>query len=291
MMQHKIYDRKVFDAPIKTQVTLDVVVSGDVDKESLDSLLDQLFLSESQKSGYKYSDFPTHLFFYIYASEEHARSGQGQWLAMLSRIGDDGVVDKSFRENYINQLKMPEEIKYSLSESTRQQIWREIVLAEHQSSKKADEYYPLDPSRSQQVGQSLVLSRETPLMPSIGDDFYDEPWRDKLYNLMKQMVILPPETQLLVAATQVVREVVWYLVEARNLEGDFIGKGWINGIALIGQPQPSTPGQLQSHSEIKQSLNDNALKQIAQRYCLTLEEIREIRTEAWTKNWPFPVHD
>lgn len=290
-MQYQIYDRKVFDTPIKTRVTLDVVVSGDINKENLDSLLDQLFVSESQKSEFKYSTFPGHLFFYIYASEEHAKSGQAQWLAMLSRIGIDGVVEKSYREDYINQLKMPDEVKYGLSESIRQQIWREIVIAERKSRKDADEYYPIDPSRSQQVGQSLILGRKTPLMPSIGDEFNNQSWRDRLNELIEQVVILPPKTKLLVAATQTVKEVVWYLVEARNIEGDFIGKGWINGIALIGQTYMSTPEQLQSHTGINQNLNANALDQIAKLHHLTLEQIHEISVEALTKNWPFPVHE
>ena len=286
-MQHIVKEREIYDIPIKTQVTLHVVVTGEITQVSLNALLDDLFLSESQSTGFQYSNAPTHIFIYLYESEAHAKSGAGQWLSMLSSVGINGVIKKTHREEYIQRINLPNEDKFSLTASTRKEIWKEVILAEREANQEADGYYPVDPSSSQQVGQSLIISRQTPLMPSLGVPSSQE----NLSGLVEKITFLPPETTLLVTATQLVENVVWHLAEARSSDGDFLGKGWINGIALMGQTHMSTLEQIRRHEGIRQNLEASSLERIADSYGITLDQLHEISVEGLVKNWPFPVHE
>lgn len=230
-MKYQIYRRDVHDIPLKTHVVLHVIFTDNVSHQSLNQLLDSLYDTESRSSGFKHRNHPSHLSIYIYSSQEHAASGMAQWIAMLSKSGDQDEIRKDFNSNAITNLSNAAEDMFGLSEVERKVIWQKIVLAERRARQDADEYYPIDPSSSEQFGHSFALTRITPLMPSLGNPNSIE----ELSLSLGAVIQLPPGTQILVSSNQKNRGTTWYLAEARTVEGDFIGKGWINGIALIGQ--------------------------------------------------------
>lgn len=286
-MKYSIYRRNVHDIPIKTHIELSVVVSGEITIESLDNLLDELYLLENQKRGFQYHPIPTHVSIFLYESKEHVESGHVQWLSMLSRAGLNSKVKKRHQEEYIQNLYAAKEDKFELTEPERKKIWKAVILAERKASQEADDRYPYDLSSSQQTGQSLTIERQTLLIPSSSGS----PSSEDPFTINKPMVSLPPGTRLLVLQTQVAQDTNWYLVEARTSEGDFLAKGWISGIALMGQTYMSTSEQLQRNGEINQNLNADALNQIAKLHHLNLDQIYEISVEGLTKKWPFPVHE
>jgi len=69
---HRILDEKVYDAPIKTQVTLRLLVSGRITDAGLRNLLSKLYSEVHNRRGFKYHSNPTHIFIYAYTDKERA---------------------------------------------------------------------------------------------------------------------------------------------------------------------------------------------------------------------------
>jgi len=286
-MQHKIHRREVSEIPIKTTLSLHVVLSEEWTKQDINELLDNLYESEAETviTKSKISNF--HIFIYLYSSEDRADANQGLWIAMLSKVGAEGEIYKSFDDEGIINMNTPEEIHFDLTELERREVWKKIVIAERNAVKKADESYPLDASTSEQIGQSYILEKQTPLVPSpeVGG------LAGQSEGVIEKAIPLPPKTQISVIQTRKNMTKNWYLVNARTNEGDFIGKGWINGIALIGQTYMSSLGQLESHENLKHHLQDFFDKKISLEYELSQEQLHLIAVEGLTKKWPFPNSD
>jgi len=270
---------------MKAQVKIDAIVSGEINKRSLEKQLQDLYTSESKSSEFKFHQFPTHIFIFFYTEENYILAGMGQWIATLRQIGagTDPVID--FNERQLEHFQSLTEEKFGLIESQRKEVFNRIVLAERKASEEADGYYPLDPSISEQVGQVLTLSRSIPLMPSIALPS-DE---NQFHDLVKDIKLLDVGSQILVAQVQKVNNTNWYLVEARSSDGNFLGKGWINGIALIGQtPTSSFILQVGDNQSIKNNLLNEILRQISQEFGISIDQINEIKIEAIKKDWSFP---
>jgi len=91
----------------------------------------------------------------------------------------------------------------------------------------------LDP-QNLDIGQSYILSKKTPLMPSIDPT-------DPL-NAIEQMKQIPAGGVIKVYEIQKKRETPWYRVTATDHTKNMVGSGWINSSALLGQ-------QLEAHRE------------------------------------------
>ena len=103
---YQIVDRDKYDAPVKTQIEIHAVVSGNITEPSLKALLRKLYNEARAKRGFKYhGGKATHVFIYLYASHAHFESGMGQWLGMLSKIGDNKAAEIEIRPNLITQRK------------------------------------------------------------------------------------------------------------------------------------------------------------------------------------------
>ncbi len=144
MPKYEIVDRDRYDAPVKTQIVLNAVVSGTIAEPGLKQLLQKLYDEARATRGFKYhGGKPTHVFIYLYTSREHFKSGMGQWIAMLSKTGEDSGVDTRVKTELISQLTAKPEVKYGLSESKRKEIFRAIVTAEDRADADAKRMYPL----------------------------------------------------------------------------------------------------------------------------------------------------
>lgn len=148
MPTYAVLDRETYDAPIKTQIVLHALVSGTLTEASLKRLLHKLYDEANATRGFKYhGGKPTHVFIYLYTSRDHFKSGMGQWIAMLSRVGEGSRIDTQVRTELIAYLVAKPEVEHGLSESTRKEIFRAIVTAEDRAYADAERMYPLpDPS-------------------------------------------------------------------------------------------------------------------------------------------------
>jgi len=141
-LEYTILNEDVYDAPIKTQVELNILVSGEISETGLKTLLNQLYSSTKARKGFKYHDSPTNIYIYAFTSKERAESGMGQWIAMLQKSPGDAKATISINERQITQLGAKPEERFGLSEEERKQIWKEFVSAEDRATEEALEEYP-----------------------------------------------------------------------------------------------------------------------------------------------------
>ncbi len=161
---YDVVDRNTYDAPIKSQIELHAVVSGTLTELGLKQLLQKLYDEANATRGFKYhGGKPTHVFIYLYTSRDHFKSGMGQWIAMLSKIGQNSRVDTQVKTELISQLDAKPEVKHGLPESKRKEIFRAIVTAEDRAHADAQRMYPLPdplkPGYSQAKASAQVMKQ------------------------------------------------------------------------------------------------------------------------------------
>jgi len=162
--KYQIVDRDKYDAPVKTQIELHAVVSGNITESGLKALLQKLYEEATATRGFKYhGGKPTHIFIYLYTSRDHFTSGMGQWIAMLSKVGADSRVDTRVKTELIAQLTAKPEQKHGLSEPKRKEIFRASVTAEDRAAADAERLHPIpDPSKpgySQSQASAQVMKQ------------------------------------------------------------------------------------------------------------------------------------
>ncbi len=139
--KYTILDEDIYDTPIKVQVEIDLLVSKDITQEELTVLLKHLYEKNRQRGGFKYHKYPTHFAIRAYTSKEHADSGMGQWVGMLSKIQNDAV-ELTVKGQLLTKLKQKPKQKFGLTEAKRRSIFTELVKAEDKTWKEAEAKYP-----------------------------------------------------------------------------------------------------------------------------------------------------
>lgn len=162
--KYSILSEDVYDIPLKTQVELNILVSGEISENGLKALLNKLYSSTKAKKGFKYHNSPTNIYIYAFTSKERAESGMGQWIAMLQESPSDLGPRISISKHQIAQLGAKPEERFGLSETNQIEIWKEYVLAEDRAWEKAEERYPfnteLSQSQFQKQAEKLALFRQ-----------------------------------------------------------------------------------------------------------------------------------
>lgn len=161
---YEIVKHDRYDVPIKTQIAMHVVVSGDITEAGLRNLLQKLYGDASGIRDFQHhGGRPTHIFIYVYTSREYFDSGMGQWIAMLSKIGEGSTIDTEVRTKLIAQLSAQPEIRDGLPESKRKEIFRARVMAEDRADAEAQRLYPipdpLDPEYSHTEAGAQVMKQ------------------------------------------------------------------------------------------------------------------------------------
>jgi hypothetical protein len=128
--EYTVLDEDVYDAPIKTQVILHILVSGEITKQNLRALLSKLYAELQKRRGFKYHTAATHIGVYAYPKEENWKSGSGGWIAYLLRMGEGEPTEYRINEGQFAQLGAKPEQKFGLSEAQRKKVFGEIAQAE-----------------------------------------------------------------------------------------------------------------------------------------------------------------
>jgi hypothetical protein len=177
-------------------------------------------------------------------------------------------------------LSQKQESTSDISEGKRKAIWHDLSVLQLRASKEADDRFPLDPTQDMKVGQSFVLSQQTPLMPELDPE-------DPIaaLQLVKQ---LAPGASIYVRRVAHKELEAWYYVEAKSASGASLGVGWINSTALIGQSHMNTPEQTAKRGVYEDSLNEKYKQQVAKKYHVTTGQVDAIESEGIEKDWPSP---
>lgn len=277
---YKVLDRKVYDVPIKTQVQLDLLVSGNLTPAGLRNLLAKLFLETDKQGGFRCHFKPTHVFIYAYSDEERAESGSGGWVAMLSKVGEGAKPKITVNEKLLAVLKEKPVERLGLSEARRKAVWTELVRAEDRAWGEAEKKHPLEPGQALKVGDEFRLTKETGLMPALNPV-------DPI-GAIAMIRGLPPGTVIRVQKIVQKGGAPWYQVSPTNSDGASVGSGWVNSIALIGQANGDGRERVQKQLDCERELNEKYNAKIAKKHGLNAEELMAISVEGVKKHWPMP---
>jgi hypothetical protein len=174
-LSYTVLDQKILDEPIKTSITLHVSVSGDITKESLTKLLNNLYAQSRQRTGFKYHTHPTNASIAAYLTKELYDSGEGLWIAMLNDdnapLGQTGPAEIKFDEKQIAQLGETPEEKFGLSEEKRRQIYKEIASVEDKVAGMVDQKYPLPEKKVTSEKYQALLEQRNRLEESLTEKY------------------------------------------------------------------------------------------------------------------------
>jgi hypothetical protein len=160
---------EVNETPGKTQVTQNLLVKRDITDTDLRTLLSRRYEEARQRSGFRYHEHPTVVAIYAYSSREHAESGMGQWVGMLSKTPGDSVPRITIHASV--GTTSAEEERFGLSEARRRDVYKQIVLAEDRGQADAERKHPTDLAAQFKLASELsnaykdALAKELKLAP------------------------------------------------------------------------------------------------------------------------------
>ncbi len=129
-------------------MTLAILISGgNITRDGLTTLLNDVYSQTRQRSGFKYHSHPTNVLIFAYRTREHFKSDAGLWIAKLADdsgpIGQTGPVTIDFDDKQLAQVGTQPEDKPGLTEDKRKQIYKEIVAGEDKAARIAEQKYGL----------------------------------------------------------------------------------------------------------------------------------------------------
>lgn len=145
MPQYSVYKDEVFDAPIKTQVSVKVLVSptdSSLSDASLRGLMKTLYASVMSRKGFQYHDAPTNVYIYACTTKRRANGPQIEYLAMLEKNWGDTSPTIDIDTLQLASLRIPAKEVFGLSETEREQIWAEQFACERRAQQIAHYVYP-----------------------------------------------------------------------------------------------------------------------------------------------------
>ena len=148
-------DESVEEMPIKTQVTQQIIASGELTEENVRALLLHQYRILSQRGGFKYHDRPTLIGIYVYDSPEKAHGGMGQWVGMLLKRPTGSEPEITIRPEVLEILRHEPTEMFGLSEDERREIFTAGVRAEQRGSMEAEAREPDDFMAQHELQQQL----------------------------------------------------------------------------------------------------------------------------------------
>jgi hypothetical protein len=133
-----------YDAPVKTQVELRVVVTEKPTPAQLRAMLETLFGNVRRRTGFKYHSHPTAVYIYVHAKQCVDTRGDG-WIGMLAfndALGKDGP-DITINIDRLDAVFLPPEDKFGLTEEQRKRVYWELAAIEDNARVTAEEKHPL----------------------------------------------------------------------------------------------------------------------------------------------------
>ncbi len=100
IIEYTVLNENIHDTPARTQVTLEVLVSGEFSRKGLMVLLNDLCARIQVREDFVYHQHPTHILIYAYTSE--ASPGLDEWVAMLAK----SYADKEPRISIISKRQL-----------------------------------------------------------------------------------------------------------------------------------------------------------------------------------------
>lgn len=163
---YTLLDESLDESPGKTQVTMNIVVSEAATDRELTALLNQLLHGASQRTGFRYHEHPTVVGIYAYASRQHAKSGRGQWEAMVAKTPLDPEPSVRFRPGR-GTVEEPAN-RFGLNRQERMVAYGQLVGAEDRGNAEAQREFPTDFRRQLERADQLGEQYKQDLAAELG---------------------------------------------------------------------------------------------------------------------------
>jgi hypothetical protein len=149
----KRYDIILFDEEVQEMGVIKAQIAQRIYFGNIDSSLSKdeikLYLNErlrklDDRKGFKNFNNASHVIIWLHASNDHAVEGGGNWIAMISKFGEENNVQFSIcNEDKLNYLKNPtNSVVNNLSEEVRKEIYRAITYAGDKALNEANLKFP-----------------------------------------------------------------------------------------------------------------------------------------------------
>ncbi len=144
-LNYTVLKDEVYDAPIKTQVDLEILINDTLySEQNIRDILSFLYGKVKKRTGFKHHTHPTSIYIYAYSTMEKAKSGWGLWVGMISKSHNESKPKIEISDTQLNSLTEKPVEKFGLSEKIRIEIWKKYILVERRARKEADLKYPLN---------------------------------------------------------------------------------------------------------------------------------------------------
>lgn len=145
LLDYTLYEDKSYSDAGTFKVIWHMIITSNVEEiteDRLQHLMETLYQEAAEELPGEEDDRPQLVFIYLYTSEQHASSGMGQWIGMVSKSGGEAEPSFSINEGELNSLGETPELKFGYTEEERKEIWFEIIHAEDRADAEAMEKYP-----------------------------------------------------------------------------------------------------------------------------------------------------
>ncbi len=135
-----ITDKVAYDIPLRSQIEIAAFMEERVTEENLRFLLEHLYELAKKAGPFKFRQHPNYVFIRIYARKGQAHVAMGYETP-------SNEFDIQIRKELIATINDPPVVRFGLTESERQMIWRDIVRVENRSHREAEDLYPFPMSK------------------------------------------------------------------------------------------------------------------------------------------------
>ena len=148
---YTIVEENIADTTFSTKVEQLIVVTGIPSKAELETAL-RKFYNTVMARRFQYHDRATHVWIFIFGTQEQAKADQGLWLGRLtSRRTDDYKPEITVLEERLTALAQAPEERFGLSERRRKQVYLDLGDAELKAIRIAMARFPDSPQYEKQL--------------------------------------------------------------------------------------------------------------------------------------------
>lgn len=153
-----VVDGKSDDTPLMTLVETRIVVDAPFSRQRVTEALKSQFQSDSERTGFKYHDTPTHVRVFAFARRETALAGWGHAIGRIEKMGPEDKQEIFVDDRLLAEWNKPEETINNMQQEQRFKIcsayW--LSLTASLKSEKEKGRFPSADQLSEPIKNTLV---------------------------------------------------------------------------------------------------------------------------------------
>lgn len=153
---YTVVDEEIYDAPIKTQIAQDIVVSGVPTKANLEAEMLKRYRVAKARHGFRYHNPANAIYIRVYGTKQYSHGRKGSWIGMVAmQPSDKGEPSVLVDDKRLAALSQVPKERFGLSERERMQVFWEITVAEARARRETEPMITVIGLTSSQYNPSL----------------------------------------------------------------------------------------------------------------------------------------